>query len=95
MTNDLSPYQIFHPNSKEIQMGAREMDVMDTSGHSKHIWSSDSPDEVKSMKDLFESLTKKGYRAFHVNKAGDEGKVMKDFDPDAEKMILVPPIQGG
>ena len=76
-------------------MGAREIDVMDSTGHTKHIWDPEKPAEVSAAKDLFESLTKKGYRAFHVNRLWNEGKQMDRFDADAEKMILVPPIVAG
>lgn len=76
-------------------MGAREMNVLDDTGHTKHIWDSDKPDEVTAMRLTYEALTKKGYKAFFVKGDGDEGKPMKTFDEDAEKMILVPPIVGG
>lgn len=76
-------------------MGAREMDVMDATGHTKHIWDADNDAEVVAAREIYNQLTKKGYRAFHVKKDGEEGKQMSGFDPEAEKMILVPPIVGG
>lgn len=72
-----------------------EMDIMDTTGHTKHIWDAEKPEEVVAARELFNALTKKGYRAFHVKKDGEEGKMMSGFDPEAEKMILVPAIVGG
>jgi len=71
------------------------MEIMDPSGHSKHIWDSESKDETKAARKLYDELTGKGYRAFHVKKGGEEGKRMDSFDPDAEKMIMVPPLRGG
>lgn len=76
-------------------MGAREMNIMDSTGHTKHIWDADKPEEVVAARELFNSLTKKRYRAFHVKKDGEEGKQMDAFDPEAEKMILVPPVVAG
>lgn len=76
-------------------MGTREMDIMDSTGHSKHIWDASKADEVTAARELYNSLTKKGYRAFHVKKDGEEGKLMSGFDADSEKMIMVPPIVGG
>jgi hypothetical protein len=76
-------------------MGTREISVMDQTGHTKHIWDSEKAAEVNAAKDLFDSLTKKGYKAYHVRDNGEEGSVMKSFDKDAEKMILQPPIVGG
>lgn len=72
-----------------------ELKVLDMSGDTKHIWDSEKNDEVEAMEALFEELTEKGYKAFKVDKDGDKGKKMKKFDPDAEKMIMVPPLQGG
>jgi len=71
------------------------IEVMDPSGHTRHIWNSEMEAEVEAAKSLFKTLVKKGYRAFHVKKDGEEGKAMTDFDPEAEKMIMVPPLQGG
>lgn len=71
------------------------MEVMDQTGHTKHIWNSDNEAEVEAAEALYDSLTKKGYRAFHVKKDGEEGKRMDEFDPSAEKMIMVPQLKGG
>ena len=76
-------------------MGAREMDVMDPTGHTKTTWDSDNAKEVEGARSLFDALTSKGFKAFRVKKDGGEGEPMKKFDPDAERMILVPPVEGG
>lgn len=73
----------------------REMCVMDRTGDTKTIWDSDKPDEVEVARETFKKLTKKGYVAYAVDKDGNKGKVVKDFDPDAEKLILSPPLAGG
>lgn len=72
-----------------------EMEILDSSGHTRTTWDSDKEDEVAAARAQFETLTKKGYKAFRVTRLGGEGEPMKSFDPDAEKMILVPPVQGG
>jgi hypothetical protein len=71
------------------------MNVMDESGHTKHIWDSTKPDEVEAMRAIYDSLTRKGYRAFNVKKDGESGTRMDTFDPTAEKMILAPQLRGG
>jgi hypothetical protein len=76
-------------------MAMIEVEVMDKSGHTRHIWDSDKPEEVEAARTLYNSLTGRGYRAFRVAKNGEEGERMSSFDPDAEKMILVPALQGG
>lgn len=71
-----------------------EMEILDTTGHTKLKWDASKPDEVKNAERTFNEMTKKGYRAFHVKK-GDQGEPMKTFDPDAEKLLLIPAIQAG
>lgn len=72
-----------------------EMEILDASGHTRTTWDSDKEDEVAAARSQFETLTRKGYKAFRVTRMGGEGEPMKSFDADAEKMILVPPVQGG
>ena len=72
-----------------------EMVYLSTEGDTKHIWDSDNPDQVKAARRLYDELTEKNYVAFQVKKDGKKGEKMKKFDPDAEKMILVPMIEGG
>jgi hypothetical protein len=71
------------------------MNVMNRTGHTKHIWNKDVEDEVEAARDIFDTLTEKGYRAFNVKKDGESGTRMDRFDPTAEKMILAPQLQGG
>jgi hypothetical protein len=71
------------------------MEVMDQTGHTRHIWDASNEDEVQAARTMYDGLTRKGYRAFHVKKNGEEGQRMDTFDPDAEKMILVPQLKGG
>ena len=72
-----------------------EMAVMDATGDSKVMWDSENADEVAVAQKTYEDLTKKGYRAFSVKKGGAQDELINEFDPDLEKMILVPPIKGG
>jgi hypothetical protein len=71
------------------------MDIMDPTGHTKHIWDANNEDEVEAARTIYDALKDKGYRAFHVKKDGKEGHLMDEFDPDAEKMILTPQLKGG
>jgi hypothetical protein len=80
----------------EVPAGKHAFEVLGESGDTKHIWDKRKEDEVDAARSLFKSLTKKGYRAFHcTGKDGVAGEIMKDFDPDAERMILVPQVAGG
>jgi len=72
-----------------------EMRVLSVDGDTKTIWDPRKSAEVITAEEQFEKLTDKGYIAYTVNKKGKKSKIMKKFDPDAEKMILTPPIVGG
>jgi hypothetical protein len=72
-----------------------EMAILDLTGDTKVIWDPHNPDEVAAAKAQFDTLRKKGFIAYTVNKKGDKGEVIREFDPDAEKIILSPPLVGG
>lgn len=71
------------------------MRIMGMEGDLKQIWDADNAEEVKAAKDAYDRLTKKGYKAFAVKKSGDKGEAITEFDPELEKIIMVPPISGG
>jgi hypothetical protein len=68
---------------------------MDGSGDKKEIWDPDNHDEVDAARETFNRLTKKGYLAFKVKRDGEKGSQIHEFDADAGKIILCPPVQGG
>ena len=73
-----------------------ELRIMDEKeGDLKVIWDSENKEEVAAAEDQFDTLLKKGYIAYSVDKKGEKGKQIKKFDPDAEKIILAPVLQGG
>lgn len=72
-----------------------ELRMMDASGDTKLMWDSEVDDEVKVARDTFNTLKKKKYIAFSVKKDGDKGKAIDEFDPEAEKIIMAPPMAGG
>ncbi len=69
--------------------------VMDRKGDTKLIWDPDNEVETASAKRTFDDLHGKGFLAYTVEKGGKKGSVIRDFDPDAEKIILAPPMAGG
>ena len=72
-----------------------EMRVMGVEGDVKVIWDAEKEDEVESAKKQFKELTGKGYIAFSVKKNGEQNEKISRFDPELEKMILVPMVKGG
>ena len=72
-----------------------ELCVMDQTGDTKTIWDKNNPEEVEVARATFDKLKKKKYVAYSVGKDGEKGKVITEFDPDAEKLIMSPPLAGG
>lgn len=73
-----------------------EMAIMGKEGDTKHIWDKTKPVEVEAAKQLFDTFIKKGYTAYSVaGEKGDKDKQVREFDPNAERYIFVPPVQAG
>jgi hypothetical protein len=69
--------------------------VMGTSGDTKIAWDSEKQDEVAVAREAFNKLVGKGYFAFNVKGEAKQGKRITEFDPEQERLILVPPVAGG
>lgn len=81
---------------KDVPAHKFAMAVLGQNGDTKHIWDPEKPAEVEAAKAVFDSLRKKGYMAFHVKgKQGEQGDQMREFDPAAGRLILVPQMAGG
>jgi hypothetical protein len=76
---------------------AIQMSTMGVAGDLKKMWDRDKPEEVEDAKRSFDYLVKeKKYLAFKVTgEDGKKGEAMREFDPDAGRMIMCPPVQGG
>jgi len=71
------------------------MCVLDETGDTKLIWDPEKQDEVDAAKEMFAKMKKKGYVAYKVDRKGEKGEVIEDFDRHAEKLILAPQMRGG
>lgn len=73
------------------------MSELNESGDTRVMWDSANADEVAAAKATFDRLTKDGkYAAFRAEgKEGKQGGKMNAFEPDAERIILVPQLRGG
>lgn len=71
-----------------------ELRILGKGGDVKMSWNSENEKEVTAAREMFEKKIKEGWTAFK-EKLGIKGEKTKIFDPDAEKIVLVPPITGG
>lgn len=72
-----------------------ELSKLDSTGDTKTKWNTDNAAEVAAARAMFDSLRKSSYLIYRSGKGGEKGEQMHKFDPEAGKMIAVPPIVGG
>ena len=79
-----------------IERKKHVMSEINETGDTKILWDSDNEDEVEAAEEMFDKLVTNGrHAAFAVKKSGAKGERIHEFDPDAERIILVPQIVGG
>jgi len=60
------------------------------------MWDADKQDEVDAARSMFNHLRNKHYLAFKAEgKEGRQGSQIDRFDPDLERIIMVPRMVGG
>lgn len=70
--------------------------VLDQGGDTKHMWDKNNPDEVVAARVLFDTLVgEKRMQAYSVKRNGEPGQRIREFDPEAEKIIFQPAMVGG
>jgi hypothetical protein len=72
-----------------------ELAMLDVTGDTKLIWNKSNQAEVDAAKELFKKLKKKNYIAYTVKDNGDTGEIIHSFNPNLERIIMMPPIIGG
>jgi hypothetical protein len=80
----------------EVPPGHGILHTLFGGGDQRVMWDKNNDDEVAAARRMFEDLKDKGYMAYKaVGKRGDQGEQIRRFDPDAERIIMVRPVQGG
>ena len=66
-------------------------------GDREVTWDKGKEQEVKDAQASFDNHVKKqGYKAYAIDPStGGKGQEIKEFDPNLEKIILVPQMRGG
>lgn len=77
------------------ELGRNIIEIMDRTGDTKQMWDSRNPEEVSNARRTFNDFKEKRYIIYRVNKDGSTGELMTEFDPNAERMIIMPPAFGG
>jgi hypothetical protein len=69
--------------------------VMDQQGDSRHAFDPADADAVAVAEQRFRELTSKGFRAVALHGSGEPGRLLRQFDREAEQTLFVPQLQGG
>jgi len=81
--------------TRPIQPTDHTMAILCDQGDTKTIWDKNNTVEVENARRTFNELKAKNYVAYRVVDKADKGEIMKEFDPNAERMIMAPMIVGG
>lgn len=82
-------------SADEVQEGCGLFEIMGRDGDTKHTWDPKKSGEVEAAKALFETLRSKGQMVYRLGRFGGKGEVMHDFDPNAGRLVAIPPVTGG
>ena len=72
-----------------------DMKVEGGRGDLRVTWNARDTDEVEAARKQFDDLRAKSFLAFAVGDDGEKGNQITEFDPQAQKIILAPPMAGG
>lgn len=80
----------------EVPEGYGLLSTLDRSGDTRVMWDRKNKAEVAAARAQFDALRKDGYLAYKAKgKDGHQGEQIREFDPKAERIILVRPLVGG
>jgi hypothetical protein len=72
------------------------MKCMDASqGDTRVFWDPKKPVEVDAARRAFEHLLANGYCAYQMEQGDKRGKLVREFCPDAQEIIMCAPLAGG
>lgn len=72
------------------------LERMDSSGDAKIMWNKDNPDEVEIARATFQMAVDRRSLIFKaVGKDGAQGERVTEFNPELERVIIVPQLVGG
>jgi len=75
--------------------GSGSMSVLGLEGDMEIKWDVGNMDQVATAQETFNKFRSKGYAAFRVGRSGQRGEQITEFNATHERILLVPPMQGG
>ena len=72
-----------------------EIHVLDRTGDTTTSWDPRRPDEVALAREAFDAAKAKKMLIYKANTDGTKGELLREFDPNAEKIVCSPQNVGG
>jgi len=100
---DGKPVQYFRPHYEELVAiagtdelkGKRLLKILNDRGDERVVWDSNNGRQAMEAKEKFRDLVGKGYSAYSVDARGRKNRRIKEFDVEAEEILMVPPTAKG
>jgi hypothetical protein len=65
-------------------------------GDSRIEWDPEKKEQADAAREHFVKLKAQGYKAYRVDpKNGEKGELLKEFEPKAGKIVMLPAFAGG
>jgi hypothetical protein len=71
------------------------MQVMDTSGHTEIKWNKNDAADVETARAMFNAMRDAGKNIFEVTGRDQQGRRASEFNPQAERYMVMPHLVGG
>lgn len=69
--------------------------IQDNTGDTRIEWNRNNPVEVELARKNFDAHKEKRYLAYKTRSDGTKGELLRNFDPDAERILMTPQLVGG
>jgi len=71
------------------------LNILDGSGHTEVKFDPNDPVAVQEVRDQFDALMESQRPLAYTMQDGEQGTIIKEFDPTAKETFITPQIQGG
>jgi hypothetical protein len=78
----------------EVPTGKKLLAILERTGEAKHVWDPTEPGDEAKARDAFDRAKSAGYTAYQIE-GGGGGSVAKNFNAEAEKIVMAPQMVGG
>lgn len=72
-----------------------QLKIMSSKGHETFAWDVAQVETIEEPRAKFKEFSSRGWLSFAVAPDTKQGVQIKEFDPNAESILMVAPISGG